>query len=230
VRVGVLGGTFDPVHNGHLILAEHARDALALDLVLFIPAGEPWRKSDRAITPGARRLDMLRLAIEGNDGFGLSDVELRRAGPTYTADTLETLAGERLDDEFWFIIGADALVDMPNWHEPERIIRHARLAVAPRRPPSPPPWADAHTMSAKEIQQAVTVRTAQFRTPAFRSRIEQFTMPEIDISSTDIRDRVAASRSIRYLVPDPVRQYIEDQHLYRRQTAEASADDHREDR
>ncbi|MGH7622738.1 MAG: nicotinate-nucleotide adenylyltransferase, partial [Gemmatimonadaceae bacterium] len=132
VRVGVLGGTFDPVHNGHLILAEQARVELALDLVLFIPAGEPWRKSQRAITPGSERLAMLRLAIEGNDGFGISDIELRRPGPTYTADTLETLAAERLDDEFWFIIGSDALADMPNWHEPERIVRHATLAVAPR--------------------------------------------------------------------------------------------------
>lgn len=195
MRVGVLGGTFDPVHVGHLLLAEHARAALALDLVLFVPAGQPWRKSHREITPGEHRLAMLRLAIAGNDGFGISDIELRRSGPTYTADTLESLAAERLDDELYFIIGADALADLPNWHAPERIVQHAMLAVAPRvgdqldATESPPPGVD----------------------PA---RIVTLPMPRIDISSTDVRSRVGQGASVRYLVPDAVAAYIAAHRLY----------------
>lgn len=192
MRVGVLGGTFDPVHNGHLILAEQARAGIELDLVLFIPAGEPWRKADRAIAPAEHRLAMLRLAIAGNDAFGVSDIEVRRAGPTYTADTLETLTAERLDDQFWFVVGADALADLPNWHEPERIVRHATLAVAPR-------------------DGAAGIAEADSR---LRGRIDSFAMPRIEISSSVIRARVAAGRSIRYLAPEAVRAYIEREQLY----------------
>lgn len=196
MRIGLLGGTFDPVHLAHMILAEQARDALALDEVLFIPAGEPWRKSGRTISPAEDRLAMLRLAIEGHDGFGISDIELRRSGPTYTADTLEALAGERLDDEFYFIIGADALADLPNWHEPERIVAHATLAVAPR-----------DSEPADEAAAALPSTLA--------TRIQRFVMPRVDISSTDIRARVATGRSIRYLVPADVEKYIRDHNLYR---------------
>ncbi len=195
MRVGVLGGTFDPVHTGHLILAEQARSQLTLDLVLFVPAGEPWRKAHRTITPGEHRLAMLRLAVEDNDAFGVSNIEIGRNGPTYTADTLETLAGERLDDEFYFIVGTDALSDLPNWHQPERIVQHAVLAVAPR-----------------EMQEA---NVAALTIPGLAARIEAFEMPRIDISSTDIRARVATGRSIRYLVPAPVERYIKEQALYR---------------
>jgi nicotinate-nucleotide adenylyltransferase len=195
MRVGVLGGTFDPVHTGHMILAEQARSQLALDLVLFVPAGEPWRKAHRAITPAEHRLAMLRLAVEDNDAFGISDLELRRTGPTYTADTMEALAGERLDDEFYLIVGSDALADLPNWHEPERIVQHAVLAVAPRN----------------ESQ----LGAAALSIPGLAARTEAFEMPRIDISSTGIRARVAAGRTIRYLVPAPVERYIAEHRLYR---------------
>jgi nicotinate-nucleotide adenylyltransferase len=192
VRVGILGGTFDPVHVGHLVLAESARSELALELVLLIPAREPWRKGDRDIAPADERLAMLTLAVEGNDGFGISDVELRRGGPTYTADTIEQLAAERLDDEFYFILGEDALADLPHWHEPERIVRHARLAVAPR------------AVEAAADPDVLGVA----------GRVERFSMPLIDISSTDIRRRVREGRSIRYLVPDAVGRYIAERGLY----------------
>lgn len=195
MRVGVLGGTFDPVHIAHLRLAEEAREALDLDEVLFVPAGDPWRKSEHAITAAAHRLAMLELAVAGNDDFAISEIELRREGPSYTADTLEALAGERLDDEFWFIVGADALSDLPNWHEPARIVAHARLAVAPR-----------------EAQDA---NVAALTIPGISERIDTFSMPELDVSSTDIRARVAAGRSIRYLVPDAVGAYITERRLYR---------------
>ncbi len=194
MKVGVLGGTFDPVHAGHLVLAEHAREALGLDVVLFLPAGEPWRKSHRQITPAEHRLAMLRLAIEGNDAFGISDIELRRDGPSYTADTLAALAAERLDDAFWFILGADALADLPNWYEPERIVAHAVLAVAPR--------------------EALDVNATVVGIDDLRARIELFDTPRIDISSSDIRDRVASGQSIRYLVPEAVESYIAEHGLY----------------
>jgi nicotinate-nucleotide adenylyltransferase len=183
------------VHIAHLVIAEHAREALSLDLVLFIPAGDPWRKSHREITPAEHRLAMLSLAVAGNDAFGVSDLELRRDGPTYTADTLAALAGERLDDEFWFIVGADALADLPNWHEPSRIVKHARLAVAPR-----------------DVQEANVVAQG---VAEFRERIDLFWAPRIELSSTGIRERVAAGGSIRYLVPDAVAAYIAEHRLYK---------------
>jgi nicotinate-nucleotide adenylyltransferase len=195
VKIGILGGTFDPVHIAHLVIAESAREQLALDQVLFIPAGVPWRKSDRTITGAEHRLAMLELAVQDNDAFGISDIELRRDGPSYTADTLEALAGERLDDAFWFIMGADALADMPNWRDPERIIKHARLAVGNR-----PYEAGAEPALADGIM----------------GRIDRFECPALEISSTDVRDRVGASRSIRYLVPDSVEEYIRGHALYRR--------------
>ena len=195
MNIGILGGTFDPVHVAHLVLAEQARDQLALDQVLFIPAGDPWRKGYRAITPAEHRLAMLRLAIEGNDAFAISDVELRREGPTYTADTLEALAGERLDDAFWFILGADALADLPNWREPERIVKHAMLAVAPR--------------------DVLEVNAAELNIPALAGRLQLFDCPRLAISSTEIRERVAVGRSIRYLVPERVERYISEHALYR---------------
>jgi nicotinate-nucleotide adenylyltransferase len=195
MRIGILGGTFDPVHTAHLVLAECAADALSLDLVLFIPAGEPWRKSNREVTAQQHRLDMLQLAIAGNDRFGISDIELRREGPTYTADTLAALAAERLDDSFWFIMGADALADLPNWHEPERIAQHAMLAVCPR-----------------DVQE---VNAAAINVPNIAERVVLFDAPRMDLSSTLIRERIAASMSVRYLTPDPVANYITQNNLYR---------------
>ena len=194
VRVGVLGGTFDPVHNGHLILAECARAQLTLDLVLFVPTGEPWRKAHRSIAPAGHRLAMLALAIAGNDSFGISDIEVRRAGPTYTADTLEALAAERLDDELYFIVGADALADLPNWHEPERIAQHAILAVAQR--------GDQH------------IDVAIAAVPELTDRIVRFNMPPVAISSTEIRIRVVAGEAIGELVPAGVARYIGEHGLY----------------
>ncbi len=190
----MLGGTFDPVHNGHLILAQHACDQLALDLALFIPAGEPWRKAHRPITPAQHRLAMLELAIAGNDAFGISDIELRRAGPTYTADTLEALAAERLDDEFFFVVGTDALADLPNWHEPERIIQHATLAVAGRGD--------------------TPAETAMRALPELKARMVRFDMPAVAVSSTEIRARVASRRDISAMVPAGVARYIVEHGLY----------------
>ncbi len=194
MKLGVLGGTFDPVHNGHLILAEAARSQLALDLVLFVPAGEPWRKAHRTITPGEYRLAMLMLAITDHAQLGISDIELRHPGPTYTADTLEALAAERLDDEFYFIVGADALADLPTWHDPARIVQHAILAVAER--------------SGHELEAAIAA------IPQLATRIVRFDMPPTEISSTDIRARAAAGADVSAMVPPAVARYIAEHRLY----------------
>lgn len=193
MRVGFLGGTFDPVHNGHLALAHAAKSQLQLDLVLFVPAGDPWRKT-RRITPAEHRLAMLRLAIQGDDAFGISDVELRREGPSYTADTIEALAGERLDDEFVFIVGADALADMPHWKDPERIIKHARIAVTAR--------------DGTDLEAAIAAL------PALRERLSTFEMEPWDGSASDIRARVARGALVDDLVPASVAQYIAENRLY----------------
>jgi len=193
MRVGLVGGTFDPPHEGHLALARAARAHFRLHLVLFLPAGQPWRKT-REITEAEHRLVMLRLAIEGDDTFGICDLELRRPGPTYTADTLDALAGERLDDVFWFIVGADALADLPNWHDPGRIVRHAVIAAAERE--------------GAELARAIA------SVPEFRDRIETFPMVAVNVSSTDIRSRVGLGESIGDYVPAPVAAYVAEHGLY----------------
>ncbi len=197
MRVGILGGTFDPVHNGHLAIARAARAALALDLVLFVPAGDPWRKTrdrTRKITASERRLAMLELAIADDKTFGISDIELRREGPSYTADTLAALAGERLDDQFWFIVGADALADMPHWKNPERITRHATIAVTARR--------------GSDIDAAIAA------VPDLKDRIERFDMAPWNESASEIRRRTAAGLPIDDLVPTAVVRYIAETGLY----------------
>lgn len=190
-RLGVLGGTFDPIHLGHLILAEQAREQLRLDRVLFIPAGDPWRKSARKIAPAKHRLAMVELAVAGNDAFVFDDRELRRAGPTYTVETLRELrAGLQVNDEIYFILGADALADLPNWRDPAGLADVAMLAVAPREGVAAPAL------------------------PIDASRVVRIEMPLIDISSTELRKRARQGRSLRYLVPDAVEAYIRDHGLY----------------
>jgi nicotinate-nucleotide adenylyltransferase len=200
MRVGLLGGTFDPVHNGHLALASAAYGELGLDVVLFAPAGQPWRKSEREITPASHRLAMLRLAVERDPRFGVTDVELRREGPTYSADTVEQLAAERLDDELFFILGADALADLPHWHDPARIAKHAVIAVAARAGQPP------------DLAHAVAAGIDP-------GRIRTIAMPPVDVSSSDIRQRRASGLSIDTLVPEPISSYIGQYHLYERRDA-----------
>jgi len=190
-RVGVLGGTFDPVHVGHLILAEQAREQLRLDRVLFVPAGDPWRKAQRSVTPARHRLAMVRLAVAGNPAFEVDESEIRREGPTYTVETLRELR-ERLspDDELFFIVGEDALADLPAWRDPAGIAALALIAVAPRQGVQAPAL------------------------PFDASRLVRVEMPFVDISSTDLRERARAGRSLRYLVPDAVEAYIREKGLY----------------
>ena len=192
MRVGVLGGTFDPIHCAHLILAEQAREQLVLDKVLLIPAGDPWRKAGREITPASLRLEMVRLAASGNPLFEVDDREVRREGATYTVDTLRELRAELAeDDDLFLILGEDALADLPNWKQPEALAEYATIVVAPR--------------------EGVEVPTTLPFDPA---TIERVDMPYVDIGSTDLRRRARLGRTLRYLVPEPVRQFIEDRGLY----------------
>lgn len=196
MRIGVLGGTFDPVHLGHLVLAETAREHLALERVRFLPAGQPWRKAHRAISPAEHRLAMLRLALDST-GFEISELELQREGPSYTADTLEELGRLNPGSELFFIVGQDALLDLPNWSRPERILNLACLAVAGRR---------GETADLKELETSL---------PGSAGRLRSLKMPHLEISSSDLRQRARAGRSLRFLVPAAVEAYIREQGLYR---------------
>ncbi len=198
VRLGVLGGTFDPVHRGHLALAGAARDELGLEQVLFVPAGQPWRKTGQEIGANEDRLAMLRLALEGDPSFQIATLELERSGPSYTADTLEALAVQRRGDELYFIVGQDALADLPNWVRPERILGLARLAAA-RRP----------EVSAGALEEA------QRRVPALRERVVWLKMPPVEVSATEIRERVGRGQPIRGMVAPAVERYIRERGLYR---------------
>jgi len=198
VRLGVLGGTFDPPHVGHLLLAEEARLALGLDQVLFTPAGGPWRKAGQELSPREDRLAMVRLAVADNPHFAVSALEIEREGPSYTAETLAALHEQLPDDsEIFFILGQDSVADLPNWRQPQRIISLARLAVAARTAWEP---AEASALE-KEV-------------PGISQRLVWLDMPRIDISSTAVRDRVRRGLSIRCWVPPSVEEYIRQHGLY----------------
>jgi nicotinate-nucleotide adenylyltransferase len=197
-RVGVLGGTFDPPHLAHLAAAEEAREALGLERVIFVPAGQPWQKAERDLTPASIRLAMVEQAIAGNPGFAVDRCELDRPGPSYTVDTLAQLAArEPPGTELWFILSAEALAGFATWRDPARIVGLARLCVVPRGPAP-----DA----------AVAPILAAF--PGAAGRLAVLERPCLDISSTEIRERVRAGRSIRYLVPAGVAELIARYSLY----------------
>lgn len=198
-RIGVLGGSFDPIHLGHLIMAESVRDALSLDRVLFVPAREQPLKQGRHVTPAEQRVAMVELAISGNPHFTLSRVEVDRPGPSFTVDTLRLLGAEGGSagwGAMWFIVGADSLMTIGRWRDPEGILAQARLAVV-RRP--------GVTPDLSELESGL---------PQLPTRIDWIESPLIGISATDIRRRIAEGRSIRYHVPSAVREYIERGGLY----------------
>ena len=202
-RVGVFGGTFDPVHVGHLIVATELRFALALDCVLFVPAGRPPHKTRQEISDNEHRLAMLQLAIDDSPWFAISLVDMQRAGPSYTADTLAILRHELDPVELIFLMGSDSLRDLPTWHEPERIVAQAELGVAQR---------PGIALDLEQIYASI---------PNARGRIHLVEVPLIGISSTDIRERVRSGRPIRYQVPLPVEEYIFQHGLYQ-ELAEAA--------
>ncbi len=196
MRTGVLGGTFDPPHLGHIRLAEAAREQLHLDRVMFIPAGEPYRKASREVTSAEVRLALVRAAVQDLPWAEVSAIEVERKGPTYSDETLAILARE--GGEWWFIVGADVLLDLPHWRDPRRLLEVARLAVAVRPPASE---------GVPEL-----LRRAL---PGIEQRVDWLEMSPLDVSSTDLRRRVASGQSTEPWLSPPVRQLIDQLGLYR---------------
>jgi nicotinate-nucleotide adenylyltransferase len=196
MRLGLFGGTFDPIHLGHLILAESCREALALDRVWFVVAGSPPHKP-AGRTPVGDRIEMARIATAGHPAFEVSEIETKGPGPNYSFETLESIRRDRPEDELFFLIGADSLADFPLWRRPDRIAELATIVVVNR----------------PGIDPAVTASPPDLG-PSARP-IERVTIPPIGIASNDLRRRVAEGRSIRYLVPRGVEAYLVEQKLYR---------------
>lgn len=196
-RIGLLGGTFDPPHVGHLILAQQALDSLRLDHVLFVPAADPPHKQQEVKSPVQHRLNMLELALRDNDQFGISRVDVDRAGPHYSVDMVSLIQAQYPDYELYFVMGGDSLRNLPKWYRPHELIRLCRIAVM-RRP---------HSIIANDMHAAILPELAQ--------RLTIVDAPLIDISSTGIVARIQNGKSIRYLVPDAIIAYINAHQLYR---------------
>jgi nicotinate-nucleotide adenylyltransferase len=196
LNIGILGGTFDPIHIGHLVVAEEARIKLGFNEVLFVPAGQPLLKPDRNITPVDHRVQMVSRAIASNPHFKLCTLEVEHPGPSYTVDTLLMLR-EQLGSEtsLFFILGRDTLAELPSWKEPKKLVQLCSLVVAPR-------------LGAKDLQHLET------EIPGLLDKVIQLDMPVIGISSSGIRHRIAQGLPIRYLVPPEVQKYITEQKIY----------------
>lgn len=198
MNIGVLGGTFDPVHNGHIMMAEETMTRLNLAEVLFVPAGQPWLKEDRPILSAEHRVRMVRLAIADKSCFKLSTVEIDRCGPSYTVETIAELKAQLgAGDELFFIIGGDSVPQLPHWREPDRLIKMCHLVAVPR-----PGYA------------LPVLRSLDTLVPGLSERLIVLDKPEIDISATEVRQRVAQGLPIDGLVPRPVEEYIRQHRLY----------------
>jgi nicotinate-nucleotide adenylyltransferase len=198
MKVGIMGGTFDPPHIAHLIIAEVARVRLELDKIVFIPAGDPWMKSAHTVTGAGKRVEMVSLAIASNSNFSLSLIEVNRPGPTYTVDTIEQLSGEvGYDAGLFLLLGWDSVADLPSWRAPYRISKMARIVAFPR-----PGFAMPDPAELEKVM------------PGIAERMICIDEPFLSISSTCIRQRAREGKSVRYIVPDTVGQYIVEHDLY----------------
>lgn len=193
LRVGVMGGTFDPIHHGHLVAASEAAHRFELDEVVFVPTGEPWQKAGRKISPAEDRYLMTVIATASNPRFTVSRADIDRAGPTYTIDTLRDLRGDYPDADLYFITGADALSSIMSWHDWEDMFALAEFVGVTR-----PGYELTEDMLPADIQE----------------RVHLLDIPAMAISSTDCRERAAAGQPVWYLVPDGVVQYIAKHRLY----------------
>jgi len=196
--IGILGGTFDPIHNGHLVVAEEVRARLNLAEILFVPAGQPQLKANSPVASAEHRVQMVRLGIAAKSYLKLSTVEIERTGPTYTVDTVAELQGQLgVSNNLFFILGWDSLAELPQWKEPSRLARLCQLVVVPR-PGYPLP-------DLKALETSI---------PGISQRVIFLDKPEIDISASVIRNRVAQGLSVRHLVPESVDRYIQKNRLY----------------
>lgn len=194
MKTGIFGGTFDPVHIGHLIMAEQAREAVGLDEVWFVPAARPPHKPDHVPVAAEHRFRMVQLAIQGVPGFSVSRIELERPGPSYTVDTVQQLVRRHPQREFFFIVGGDMVLDLPRWYKIKEIL-HAVHMIGLVRPHVE--WGD------DRLPEWIQKRLYLVREGV-----------QVDLSSTDIRQRVQTGRSIRFLVPESVRRHIKENRLY----------------
>lgn len=198
MEVGVFGGTFDPIHNGHLVVAEEVRAQLNLTEILFVPAGQPWLKPDSPVAAAEHRVQMVRLALAGKPYFKLSTLEIERDGPSYSVDTIAELQGQLgAGDELFFILGWDSLVEFPRWKESSRLIRMCRLVAVPR--------VDYAIPDLNSLEAVI---------PGLSQRVLFLDKPRIDVSASVIRSRVAQGLSVHHLVPGPVARYIREHGLY----------------
>lgn len=198
MNIGIIGGTFDPIHNGHLIIAEYARTSLNLDKVLFIPSGMHPFKDNKKITDAKNRMDMILLATDSNPCFEVSSLEITRIGITYTIDTMISLKDKYPEDELYFIFGSDILFELDKWKRIEELSRLCKFILL-----------DRHSKEEQEIYKRIEELKS-----SYNIHIEKVKSPIIDISSTEIRERVSKKISIRYLVPELVEKYILNNKLY----------------
>ena len=196
MRLGIYGGTFDPIHYGHLLLAERCREELQLDEVWFIPAGNPPHKQVRVMTPARARAEMVEFAVSGFPEFRVSRIEMERGGPSYTVQTLEQIRAADPSRELFLLMGADSIAELVTWKDPARILELSQV-VAVNRADGPP---DLSSLSDLLQQTRRTVRTIE--------------MPAMGVSASEIRSRVAHKQSIRFLTPRPVEMYIRQHKLY----------------
>lgn len=197
-KIGILGGTFNPIHIGHLLLAQYALEQAELDKILLMPSGQSYMKKDIYILPAAERLKLTELSVQGQPCFEVSDMEIRRGGYTYTYETLESLREEHPQDQFYFIIGADCLYSIEKWKKPEKIFAACTILSAVRE-----------DMDMERLKEQAAHLKLQYEADI---RLLQF--PRIDISSSEIRDRVRQGKSIRHMVPFKVEKYILEKQVY----------------
>jgi nicotinate-nucleotide adenylyltransferase len=199
LAIGILGGTFDPPHLGHLILSETCADALDLTRVLWAPAADPPHKHDLSISTAVHRAAMVELVIADNPRFALSRVDLERPGPHYSADMVRLIAAQHPDTELYFLMGGDSLHDLPTWRDPERLLRYCRVAVMRR--------------CTDRLDE--TLESLYMQLPGLKDALCVVEAPLIEISGSEIRERIRTGQSIRYRVPEAVAAYILREGLYR---------------
>lgn len=197
-KVGIMGGTFDPIHNGHLLIAQAALDTFSLDEILFVPSGTPWLKDVSKVLDKKTRVSMTGLAIEDNPGFALSTIEIDREGNSYSYETLEILKQQNPDVEYYFILGADSLMEIDHWKNPDKLMASCTLLTAVRD--------DYDKQKLEEKMEALRNN--------YQAHIELLPTARIDLSSTMIREKVRNGQSVRYMMPDAVREYIEKRGIY----------------
>lgn len=218
MRIGLLGGTFNPIHTGHLYIAEAVQEKLHLDRILFIPSGNPPHKKEEEIPPAKHRLEMTRLALLGRPGFELCDIEVRRPGKSYSVETVSELQRRYPNDRLFFIIGTDAFFDLPAWKEPERLLSLCDFVVVARpghpfsQLPNLGPLRGIDPAPLRELdrrkEEMVTLPIAS------RSAIHFISIPPSPISASQIRKELAAGKKMKNLLPEPVASYIIKNKLY----------------